>query len=106
MEISKLTNLLTDRYDEVAWTVVILRDDRIQITGFVKRMNHRTKNEAVVDEVEVPYREMGANRRFGKIENSADASQGCHALIQCPFKLQYVKPWQVTVRQIVLSVAS
>ena len=71
---------------------MILRDDRIQITGFVKRMNHRIKNAAVVDEVEVPYHEIGANREFGKIENSADASQGCHALIQCPFELQYVKP--------------
>ena len=46
----------------------------------------------VVDEVEVPHREMGANRKFGKIDRSADASQSRHALIQCPFELQYVKP--------------
>ncbi|MFN2205333.1 MAG: hypothetical protein ACK2UT_05410, partial [Candidatus Promineifilaceae bacterium] len=54
----------------------------------------------VVDEVEVPHREMGANRTFGKIERSADASQGCHTLIQCPFAKLAVKPARVTARQI------
>jgi hypothetical protein len=59
----------------------------------------------VVDEVEVPHREVGANRTFGKIESSADASQGCHALIQCPFEKLYVKPARATGRQIVPHVA-
>jgi len=59
----------------------------------------------VVDEVEVPHREVGANRRFGKIERSADASQGDHALIHSPFEKHYVKPPQVTARQSVLHVA-
>ena len=59
----------------------------------------------VVDEVEVPHHEMGANRKIGKIERSADASQGCHALIHCPFEKHYVKQRQVTARQIVVHVA-
>jgi hypothetical protein len=61
--------------------------------------------KVVVDEVEVPHREVGANRRFGKIERSADASQGGHALIHSPFEKHYVKPQQETARQFVLHVA-
>jgi hypothetical protein len=60
---------------------------------------------SAVDEVEVSHRKVGANRRFGKIERSADASQGGHALIHSPFEKQYVKPTQVTARQNVLHVA-
>jgi hypothetical protein len=60
---------------------------------------------SAVDEVEVSHRKVGANRRFGKIERSADASQGGHSLIHSPFEKQYVKPTQVTARQNVLHVA-
>jgi len=60
---------------------------------------------SAVDEVEVSHRKVGANRRFGKIERSADASQGDHALIHSPFEKHYVKPPQVTARQSVLHVA-
>jgi hypothetical protein len=60
----------------------------------------------MVDEVEVPHREVGANRTFGKIERSADASQGCHALIQSPFEKHYSKQRQVTARQNVVHVAN
>lgn len=59
----------------------------------------------MVDEVEVPHCEVGANREFGKIERSADASQSSYTLIQRPFNKQNVKPWRATAGQNVLPVA-
>ena len=54
-------------------------------------MDHARCNSRVVDEVEVPHVMVGANRKFGKIERSADASQGCHTLIHCPFAKRNIK---------------
>lgn len=53
----------------------------------------------MVDEVEVPHCEVGANRGSGKVERSADASQGCYTLILCPLMKVIVKPDRVTIRQ-------
>lgn len=58
-----------------------------------------------VDEVEVPHRQVGANRFAGKIERSAGASQESHILIHRPFDRQHVKATRVTGRQIVPHVA-
>jgi len=59
----------------------------------------------MVDEVEVPYRKVGANRFAGKVERSADASQGYHTLIHRPFEEQHVKKDRETGQQIVSLVA-
>lgn len=65
--------------------------------GLEKRMGRRQIKLSTVDEVEVPHCKVGANRITGKVERSADASQGYHTLILSPFGKQYVKLDRATV---------
>jgi len=71
------------------------------VLGLEKRMGRGEMKSTAVDEVEVPHREVGANRFAGKIERSAGASQDYHILILCPFDKQHVNTARVTFRQIV-----